>query len=242
MFEALTLILIHAISGEAPTIETNSRYDGWKAGYVGLLDTDQKIVNESDDFLVNADVDLDIIATIQLFESRINPSPKDGDCRNTYYKQGGQNIIKQNCRSVGSMQISKGAVQWAKNINGQEFKELTINKLREPEMNVRVGYSVLKNFKSLCKSNLPGVWLTAFGEGHCPKNNQLDAEGLRRCAVLTAELNASGNLPPNWKCGHEGKKMQDKTALKFIAKIAELNKDDQDQNSELDQMASQVKN
>lgn len=241
MFEALSLIFIHAISGEAPTIETDSRYDNYKAGYVNLLDTDQKIINESDDYLVNPDVDTFILGTIQLFESRLRTNTKDGDCIHHYHKVGNENIIKLECRSVGNMQISKGAIKWIQNIDGKNFKELTIDQLRTPEWNTRVGYTLLKYFKRSCKSSLPGVWLTAFGEGHCPKNNQLDMEGIRRCAVLTASLNANGTIPPGWKCGHEGKKMKDPTALKFVKKIDELNKyTDQDDNK--DQVASSNKN
>ena len=70
---------------------------------------------------------------------------------------------------------------------------------------------------------MPGVWLTAYGEGKCPKNNQLDYEGIRRCAVLTSLLKVNNILPDDWKCGHEGKKMKDKTASKFISKIEEYN-------------------
>lgn len=241
MFEALSLIFIHAISSEAPTLETDPRYDTYKAGYVDLLNTDKKVIDESDDYLVNPDVDAFILGTIQLFESRLRPNTKDGDCIHHYHKVGNENVITTDCRSVGNMQISKGAVKWIQNIDHENFKELTVNKLRTPETNTRVGYTLLKFFKSSCKSSLPGVWLTAFGEGHCPKNNQLDSEGIRRCAVLTASLNANGTLPLNWRCGHEGKKMKDTTALKFIQKIGELNKDG-DQNDSKDQVASSIKN
>lgn len=223
---SLSLILIHAISAEAPLIETDARYDKYKTGEVSLLESDYKVVNENDDYLINPDVDLNIIANIQLFESRLRPNTKDGDCTYRFHKTGigKATVAKMECRSVGNMQISRGAVKWIQNIDFNNFKDLTIDELKTPEMNARVGYAILKNFKATCKSTLPGVWITAFGEGKCPKNNQLDSEGIRRCAVLTAQLKASNSLPENWKCGNEGKKMKDPTALKFIAKIEELNK------------------
>ena len=223
MFE-LSLILIHALSAEAPSIENDIRYENYKIGYNMLLQTDQKIINEEEDYLVNPEVDLNILATIQLFESRLRPNTKDGDCIRHYKKIGGENIIKFDCRSVGNMQISRGAVKWAQNIDHEKFKNLTVEDLRTPETNTRVGYYILKQFKTSCKSSLPGVWITAYGEGKCPKNNQLDMEGLRRCAVLTEELKTQSIMPINWKCGHEGKNMKDPTALKFIAKMEELNK------------------
>lgn len=224
MIDVLSLILIHAISAEAPTVETDIKFDKYKAGEVSLLESDYKIVNENNDYLVNPDVDLNILANIQLFESRLRPNTKDGDCLTHYHKVGKDIVSIKDCRSVGSMQISKGAVKWIQNIDSEKFKNLTVEELRTPEMNARVGYAILKQFKASCKSSLPGVWITAFGEGKCPKNNQLDFEGVRRCSVLTAQLEASNSLPENWKCGNEHRKMNDSTALKFIAKIEELNK------------------
>jgi len=221
----LSLILIHAISAEAPTIEYNPKYNAYKIASAELLSIDEDVVSKNNDYLINHDVDLNIISMIQLFEARLRSNPKDGDCRNTYNKFGNKVVTKIICNSIGNMQISKGAVNWAKNLNPEKFKNLTVEDLRDRTINTEVGYAILKHFKNTCKSSLPGVWITAFGEGHCPKHNQLDFEGVRRCAVLTAQLNANGTLPPNWKCGHEGKKMKDPTALKFIAKMNEFNND-----------------
>lgn len=209
---SLVLILIHALSSELPNIEYDGKFDNYKSDISDLLAINQNIVNESNnklDFLVNAEVDLNIIATIQLFESRLKYNIKDGD----------------NHRSVGPMQISVSAVNWAKNIDSEKFKNLTLDQLRLPETNTRLGYDILKQYKISCKSSLPGVWLTAYGQGKCPKNNELDFEGIRRCAVLTSQMDYLGITPPDWKCGHENKILKDRTALKFISKIRELNND-----------------
>lgn len=208
MIKSIAAILIHALSSEIPNIEYDGRFDNYKAGINDLITIDEKIVNESNerlDFLINAEVDLNIIATIQLFESRLNYN------------------IKNDGKYIGPMQISVKAVNWTKNIDSEKFKNLTSDQLALPEINTRVGYSILKQWKGLCKSSLPGVWLTAYGQGKCPKFNRLDFEGIRRCVILTAQLDLAGITPPNWKCGHEGKSITDKTTLKFLSKIKELN-------------------
>lgn len=223
MLPAIALILSHALSAEAPTFENDIKYDHFRSGLNNLIQVDEKIVNNTDDNLINPEVDLAILSTIQLFESRLRPNPKDGDCYWNNFKINGQSKFKLECRSVGNMQISRGIVKWAKNILPDDLQNLSNEQMHDPETNTRLGYIILKNFKAICKSSLPGVWLTAYGEGKCPKNNQLDYEGIRRCAVLTSLLKANNILPDDWKCGHEGKKMKDKTALKFISKIEEYN-------------------
>lgn len=223
MVHALSLILIHALTAEAPTFEIDSKWDHFKSGINNQIEIDSNIINDSGALLTdNKDIDLNILATVQLFESRLKPDPKDGDCQWNFIKGHKSKLI---CKSFGPMQISGGVVKWAKNILPENLQNLTNEQLHNPETNTRVGYIILNNFKAICKSSLPGVWLTAYGEGKCPKNNQLDFEGIRRCAVLTSMLKVNNILPDNWKCGHEGKKMNDKTALKFIAKMEEFNKE-----------------
>lgn len=220
MLSSVALILIHSLTAEAPSFETDIKWDHFKSGLSNQIQINQKIISEANDYLINEDVDLSILSTIQLFETRLKPDPKDGDCF-WNFKRGQK--TKLVCRAFGPMQISGGVVKWAKNILPDDLQNLSKEKLHDPETNTRVGYIILKNFKAICKSSLPGVWLTAYGEGKCPKNNQLDYEGIRRCAVLTSLLKANNILPDDWKCGHEGKKMKDKTALKFISKIEEYN-------------------
>ena len=226
MINPLYLLLIHTLTAEAPTFETDVKYDHFKTGINNLVTIDQNITDASDDHLINPEVDSNILSVIQLFESRLRPNSKDGDCHPHNYKAGKNWVVKNDCRSVGNMQISLGAVTWLKNIEPGKWENITVDQLRDPETNTLAGYAILKSFKKSCKSSLPGVWLTAFGEGHCPKNNQLDYEGVRRCSVLTAQLKANDILPENWKCGHEGKKMTDKTALNFIKKIDEFKVND----------------
>lgn len=220
MLPLLNLILIHALSAEAPSFETDIKWDHFKSGLNNQIQVDQHVIMNSEKLLTDKEIDLNILATIQLFETRLKPDPKDGDCHWEFIKGSKSKLI---CRSFGPMQISGGVVKWAKNILPNDLQNLTKEQLHDPEINTRVGYIILQNFKAICKSFSPGVWMTAYGEGKCPKNNALDYEGIRRCAVLTSLLKANNILPEDWKCGHEGKKMNDKTALKFIAKIEEYN-------------------
>lgn len=218
MFSLLSLILIHVLTSEAPSFETDIKWEHFKNGLNNQLEVDQEVITNSKELLIDQEVDLSILATIQLFETRLKPDPKDGDCHWQYNPGKKSKLV---CRSFGPMQISGGVVKWAKNILPDDLKNMKPEELHDPTINTRVGIIVLNNFKAICKSSLPGVWLTAYGEGHCPKNNQLDSEGIRRCAVLTSLLKANNSLPDNWKCGHEGKIIKDKTALKFIKKIEE---------------------
>jgi hypothetical protein len=64
-------------------------------------------------------------------------------------------------------------------------------------------------YKKLC-GGPPGVWITAYGFGHCPRPiwgkryGALHWEGARRCALLTAILDHTDAKPKGWRCGHEG--------------------------------------
>jgi hypothetical protein len=106
---------------------------------------------------------------------------------------------------------------------------LTVDELRDPEMNVRLGYSLLLHWKAESDKDLPkhetrktppGSWITAWGWGKLSPVNPrtvryVDMEGKRRCEVITKLMRGleEASLQPNsgfhyrvptgWYCGHE---------------------------------------
>jgi hypothetical protein len=157
------------------------------------------------------------------------------------------------CAAVGPMQISRntrfivpawpevrqqfsGIKTWDKLVAdgvgvwevGRKDK-MTIKELRNPELNVRLGYSLLLHWKNESSKGLPkdekrsappGAWITAWGWGRLSPNNPrtvryVDMEGKRRCELITRLMKdleemskqpGSGfkyRVPQGWYCGHE---------------------------------------
>lgn len=218
MISILTTLLIYTLSAEAPTIIDAPKFEKFREGVSDLVDINTKVAEDGK--LVNEDVDTELLSTIELFEGRLRIKPKDGDCSTRYVKSGNKTIEHRYCNAVGPMQLSKQMVTWLpKTMSG--WDDINVDSLRDPETNIRAGYDTLLFWKNTCKSNIPGVWITAYGSGHCPKNNRLDFEGTRRCGVLTAMLKGTNKMPNNWKCGDEGHLTKDKAALRFIEKLKE---------------------
>lgn len=157
------------------------------------------------------------------------------------------------CAAVGPMQISRntrfvspawpevrqqfsGIKSWdtlvTEGINIWEVgrkDQMTIEELRDPEMNVRLGYSYLLHWKNESNNNLsknekrstpPGTWITSYGWGRVSPANPrtvryVDHEGIRRCRLITnmmkdlEEMSKQPNsgfeyrVPKGWYCGHE---------------------------------------
>lgn len=121
--------------------------------------------------------------------------------------------------------VSQGANIWKV---GYEDK-MTVDELRDPEMNVRMGYAFLMHWKAESNRGLParetrktppGSWITAWGWGKLSPANPrtvryVDMEGKRRCEVITklmegleeaSRVPGSGfsfRAPTGWYCGHE---------------------------------------
>jgi len=157
------------------------------------------------------------------------------------------------CPAVGPMQISKnnrfiapawpevrqqfsGIKNWDK-LAGQGVDiwkvgyqdKLTVKEMRDPEINVRLGYSLLVHWKVESNKDLPehekrktppGAWITSWGWGRLsPVNHRtvryVDMEGKRRCELVTKLMKGleekskepdSGfhyRVPKGWYCGHE---------------------------------------
>lgn len=108
-------------------------------------------------------------------------------------------------------------------------ERLSVEDLRDPLTNVRLGYALLWHWKVAADLGLParetratppGVWLTAWGWGKLPGPHPrtvryVDREGRQRCALATrllaqlaeaAHAEGSGfrfEVPEGWYCGHE---------------------------------------
>jgi hypothetical protein len=167
------------------------------------------------------------------------------------------------CPAKGPMQISEGNLgilpaweetrelfadlqPWkqrvAEGVNPWHLKKLTVDELREPETNVRLGYAALWHFKNTCKgrpaddrSTPPGGWMTAWGWGKCPPPNRraviyVDKEGRQRCEKTTQmmrglealsrkdESQFTFQVPEDWWCGNEsGEKPHPETEGSVLA-------------------------
>lgn len=160
---------------------------------------------------------------------------------------------KRICPAVGPMQINKnnrfiapaweevrsqfaGIKDWDKLVaQGENIwkvgyqDKMTVEELRDPELNVRLGYSLLMHWKAESDRDLPahesrktppGSWITAWGWGKLSPVNPrtvryVDMEGKRRCEVITKLMvdleeasRAPGSgfhyrVPAGWFCGHE---------------------------------------
>jgi hypothetical protein len=163
---------------------------------------------------------------------------------------------KKVCPAIGPMQINKnnrfiapaweevrqqfsGIKDWDKlaaqgeNIWRIGYQDkMTMKELRDPELNVRLGYSFLLHWKAESNKDLPahenrntppGAWITAWGWGKLSPPNArtvryVDMEGKRRCKVITKLMeglekasqepnsNFTFRVPNGWYCGHEKEK------------------------------------
>lgn len=162
--------------------------------------------------LVDEKVDAAILASISFFESRHMLKPKDGDAR---YSQAQKKLVGT---VVGPMQVSKAAPRLVK-IWPEPWRSkwdgLTVKKMRDPKTNVELAYDILKMWKDMC-GGPPGVWITAYGWGRCPKwdytrkHKYVDWEGRRRCRLITQTMvrmakddELGWKMPEDWYCGHE---------------------------------------
>jgi hypothetical protein len=146
--------------------------------------------------LVSTEADMALLTTIQWYESRFRVDTPDGDCFQTI-------TGRKTCWAVGPMQVSKAFPQWVKGWSAEEretWAGIGVKQLRDPETNVRVGYGLLKRWKTLCGGERLGTWITAYGSGKCPRGGRVDREGKRRCATTRRILVRLEALPEDWKC------------------------------------------
>jgi len=218
---------------EAPAVGRSAKLSTeWKAEVELAVELDQKVGSAG--ALVSPDVDTAILDAARWYEARLRSRPKDGDCKPTPDKAapGGFRMV---CTAIGPLQLQVSALRAilgtpeailmglsepvtfpSRQSRDQALKAL----LREPETGVRAGYAGLLRWKALC-GGPPGRWLTAWGWGKCPKGERtIDREAVRRCELTVILLTSRGFFGPGgagtnptsgevWKCGHEGRKIQD---------------------------------
>ena len=201
MLEAAMIVYL---TKEVPYIQ-EERGKRWRDGIAALYAINARVAAEG--ALVSPEVDAAVLAAIQFHENRWRPAGPEGDCVTT----GGLrfsgpsrglkpvtviNTERTSCNSFGVMQLNKGAPQQLV-VMDQIWKGTTLKMLRDPETNVRAGYTFLKHYKQTCKGTL-GSWLTAYGSGRCSKGASGGAK--LRCETITDLLKNSGQLTSGWSC------------------------------------------
>ena len=200
MFELLLAAMMAIAGGEIHDIDTDARRE-YREGVATLARIN--VETAQDALLVNPEVDAALLTAVQWYESRFRPQVRDGDCR----MLGLGNSFRKVCSVQGPMQLMKGAGKLPLFV-GTPFEGLSNQELKKPERNIPAAYRALGYYKRIC-GGPPGVWITAYGMGRCPKRSwyglsSLHWEGARRCALLTGILESTGTKPKGWRCGHEG--------------------------------------
>lgn len=252
--QALFVVMWGLLTKEAPRLqdETRPNTQAYKAVVERMIAVDAKVADGS---LVDTQTDRLLIAGIRFYESRFREKPADGDCFQKWTGERTKNAKSHKvCNAVGPMQISKsnlalvpvfpevraafvGIKPWDHMVSVDKVDPwklhqkapMTEAELRDPEMNVRLGYAILRHWKVTADEGLPstetrktppGVWMTAFGWGKLPGLDprtvrSVDFEGRRRCEMVTAMMTQLEELakkpgakftfarPKGWWCGHE---------------------------------------
>jgi hypothetical protein len=198
-FKILVAVLMLRWGHEGGVGETDNRWVDKKPEVEELT---QLFINTAEEGkLVDPHTDAMILATQAWYESRISLKPPDGDPM--HLRTGDVGTV------VGPMQISKAAPGWVKLWPelGQ-WNGLTVKEMREPKVNVALAYDILQLWKKLC-GGPPGVWIDAYGMGHCPKkwgdSYGIGWEGRRRCKTLTWMMKKTAEkgaytMPEGWNC------------------------------------------
>lgn len=200
MFELLLAAMIAIAGGEIHDIDTADR-EHYRNGVAELARINVEVGSAG--LLVSPEVDIALLTSIQWYESRFQPDIPDGDCRMV----GLGDSTRKVCSVQGPMQLMKGAGKLPLFV-GTPFEKMSNQELKKPQHNVAAAYRAVLYYKELC-GGPPGIWITAYGYGRCPKHHagrlvKLHWEGVRRCAMLTGILEATGAKPDGWRCGHEG--------------------------------------
>lgn len=210
--EAIVTIMLAMITREAPYLkEIPPELEEYRADIQKMAEIDEDVAAHN--LLVDPVTDRLILGTVRFAESRFRSEPPDGDCYRTI------GMDTKRCNAIGPMQIAGGVrsliMPWPEVPVLGIPKPLTIEDLRSPETNVKVGYAVLSRWKDMCKGR-PGIWLTAYTWGKCPSRfAPLPFQGRYRCKRLNYMMRELERLskepgstftyriPENWSCGNE---------------------------------------
>ena len=263
--EALIMIMLAMITKEAPGIKRNDkRLIAYEKDIAHMVAIDKKVVGDRTDLFADPRISRLFLGSVRFSEARFKAKPKDGDCRRVsvdYSKQirplkkAGKKIpmwmyttTRKICPAKGPMQITQGphelvARYWDEGKILKLPKKISLEQLRDPEMNVRLGYAIHWHWKVEAEKRLakqerlygkppPGVWFAAYRRGRLTGYDgwtgfRLDHEARTRCRRMThmmKELEKASNkkgakfsfsAPTDWWCGHE--KPPSKKPL-FVAK------------------------
>lgn len=176
--EVLLPILLKMASFEYPNIETESdKYAKQVEGIRSMTNLYVEVGGRGD--IVSPDVDPLLLAVIGYEESRHGPLVQDGDC--TKLPSGTQ------CSAFGPMQLAKSSPSMLKNID-PKWAGITVQKLRDPRVNVEAAYTILRYWKTECKGG-PDTWLGSYMAGKCLRSIP---QGRKRCTLTHALGKATG--------------------------------------------------
>lgn len=213
----LMAILLH----EAPCLETKPEFvTSWMAEVTKAVELDAKVSGAG--VLVSPEVDAALLDSMRWYEARLQSHPKDGDCHFVPLPAAPGRLIvyKTVCNAMGPLQVNVTAFHAVQRGNEGALVGLGVDltgtqaELRDPETGVRAGYGGLLRWKGLCKGT-PATWVTAWGWGKCPPKRTVDREAVRRCELAVVILKQRGQAP-EWKCGHEGRKIRDDHDVRML--------------------------
>jgi len=230
--EALVMVMMAMITKEAPGIKRNDkRLVAYEQNIAHMVDIDEKVVGTRTDLFDDPRIARLFLGSVRFSESRFLIRPKDGDCRRysvdhsnhaRRFKKAGKKIpmwvynsTRTSCPAKGPMQIAYGphdlVAHWDEGAamgflkKGQKgYKPITVKQLRDPELNVRMGYAIHWHWKAeaekkarrtakLLKKDyvepVPGAWFGAYRRGkltsYFGQRFRMDGEARRRCRRMT---------------------------------------------------------
>jgi hypothetical protein len=251
--QALVMIMLAMITKEAPGIKRNDkRLIAYEKDIAHMVAIDKKVVGNRTDLFMDPRVSRLFLGSVRFSEARFKAKPKDGDCRSYYVdfnkqirarKKAGKKIpqwmyttTRKSCPAKGPMQITQGPHNlvgryWAEGKALKLPKTINLEQLRDPEMNVRLGYAIHWHWKVEAEKKLakqkrfhmqppPGVWFAAYRRGRLTGYDgwtgfRLDHEARARCKRMTHMMKElekvsklkgskfSFEVPKDWWCGNE---------------------------------------
>ncbi len=226
------MIMLAMITKEAPGTQRNDkRLIAYEQNITHMVSIDKKVVGERVDLFDDPRIARLFLGSVRFSESRFLIKPKDGDCRKYLvdytehewrFKKAGKripmwvhNTTRTSCPAKGPMQIAYGPhlmiAHWDEGKalgfkkKGQKgYTKITVKQLRDPELNVRMGYAIHWHWKAeaekkarrmakLLKKDyvepLPGAWFGAYRRGkltsYFGQRFRMDHEARARCKRMT---------------------------------------------------------
>lgn len=226
------MIMLAMITKEAPGTKRNDkRLIAYEQNIAHMVSIDKKVVGERVDLFDDPRIARLFLGSVRFSESRFLIKPRDGDCRKYLvnynkharrFKKAGKripmwvnNTTRTSCPAKGPMQIAFGSHRmighWDegralgfKKKGDKGYSPITVKQLRDPELNVRMGYAIHWHWKAeaekkaqrmakLLKKDyvepLPGAWFGAYRRGkltsYFGQRFRMDHEARMRCRRMT---------------------------------------------------------